>query len=73
MRSIERRFIEMSKRHPDHSTFVCFGHAVRHQEFTRDMMSWWFKKLVDPEDYEDKYRSTWMDHFDYLTNMPVEE
>lgn len=54
MRSIERRFRRMEKENPYHSTFINFGRAIRGQGFSKKLISYWFKKLVDPDDYDKK-------------------
>ncbi len=68
MRSIERRFKEMTQKHPEHSSFVQFGHAIKGQKITREMISKWFSKLVDKSDYDKKDRRVLLDHFETLTN-----
>lgn len=51
MRSIRRRFEEEIERDPFHSSFMCFGAAVRHQSFSRKKIRYWFDRLVDKDDY----------------------
>lgn len=54
MKSIERRFNKVSKKHPDWSSYVCFIGAIADQDFTIETMRRWFYKLVDENDYSPK-------------------
>lgn len=58
MRSIQRRFEGLQEKHPNLSTYIIFAKAVRGQRFTRPIMTKWFKKLVDKNDYDPKDRNT---------------
>lgn len=51
MQSIERRFISMQEKYPNHSSFICFGRAIKDQGFSESMIKRWFNKLVDKDDY----------------------
>lgn len=54
MKSLERRFKNISNKHPDLSSYVCFFKAVENQRFSKDIVRRWFNKLVDKDDYESK-------------------
>lgn len=51
MRSIERRFRQHQAKHPERSSYVNFHNAVRGQGFAPEMVSRWFNKLVEKDDY----------------------
>lgn len=70
MKSIERRFENMTKKYRDQSSFLCFGKAIKSQRFSRDMIKRWFNKLVDKNDYNPKEKRMLFEHFELLTNSP---
>jgi hypothetical protein len=53
MRSIERRFKEIAKKPSNWNrpTISSFAMAVAGQQFDANKVYYWFKKLVDPDDY----------------------
>lgn len=53
MRSIERRYKEIRRKHPAWSTYVCFAEAIAGQGFGDRAIHAWFNRLVDPEDCPD--------------------
>ena len=69
MRSVERRFIDATKKHPNYSSIVCFGIAVTGQKLTKEIISKWFTKLVDQNDYSSKERQELIRHFHGLTKL----
>ena len=73
MKSIERRFDELVKKNPYWSTYICFCEAIRNQKFSKKIISRWFYKLVDKDDYfiEDGMKGL-MDHLYKLSN-PVKK
>lgn len=56
MKSLERRFIALRKRHPLFSDTVCFTEAVRDQGFSKETLDGWFNKLVEKDEYEKGYK-----------------
>ena len=56
MKSIERRFSNISEKNPKWSSHTCFAEAVEEQGFSKQAISRWFNKLVEKDDYarEDK-------------------
>lgn len=52
MRSLERRFKALRKKDSDLSSFICFGRAVTSQRFSKRTIQYWFRRLVDKDDYE---------------------
>ena len=70
MRNIKSRFEEITKKYPDHSTFVCFGRAVKGQKFSPRFISQNFNELVDKDDYDRSEKKELLKHFLSLTNMP---
>ncbi len=51
MRSIERRFANVSKTALNASTYIIFARTVKDQHFSKRVVSRAFKKLVHPDDY----------------------
>lgn len=54
MRSINKRFARFQEKRPAHSTLVVFAGTVYRQGYNKNTIGHWFKKLVDPEDYDKK-------------------
>jgi len=54
MRSIERRFIKISHKNPHLSSLACFKLAIEGQNFKKRTLYFWFNKLVEKEDYDQK-------------------
>ena len=54
MTSIKRTFEKLSKQHPDWSTYTCFAETVYAQLLNQKIISRWFNKLVDKDDYAKK-------------------
>ena len=51
MRSLRRRHASVDKKNPYWSTYICFWHAVKSQEFNVKIIHRWFNRLVDKDDY----------------------
>jgi hypothetical protein len=73
MKSIERRFETIIKKYPYHSSFVCFGRAIKSEHFSRDMIKRWFNKLVDKDDYDPRDKRKLFDHFELLSKGPEDD
>lgn len=56
MKSIKRRFDNISEKYPFWSSFICFQRAIEGQKFETRTIRHWFKKLVDKDDYDRKDR-----------------
>ncbi len=54
MRSIERRFNQVGLKKPLASSYSCFFMAIEGQKLTKGMISRWFNKLVEKDDYDPK-------------------
>lgn len=67
MRSIEKRFQKITEKHPNLSTYICFTKTVTGQGYNNSMIRRWFKKLVDPEDYDASENKTV--HFPHLYSL----
>ncbi len=51
MKSIKRRFVHTSMKHPDWSSLISFSEAVRATNFSRRAIEFWFNRLVEKDDY----------------------
>ena len=67
MKSIERRFNNITQGNPYWSSYVCFAEAVRGQNFSRQILHRWFNKLVDKNDYSRKEKKAILKHLEVLT------
>lgn len=54
MRSLERRFKIISQKNPHLSSLICFEHATAGQGFQKRTLYFWFNRLVEKEDYDQK-------------------
>ena len=54
MKSLERKFNNISKLNPYWSSYTCFTETVRSQNFIKSTISKWFTRLVDKSDYDRK-------------------
>ncbi|MFA6532993.1 MAG: hypothetical protein WCT22_03275 [Patescibacteria group bacterium] len=52
MKSLARRFKNITEKNPFWSSLACFAEAVKRQGFRRDTIHRWFLKLVEKDDYE---------------------
>jgi hypothetical protein len=52
MKSIERRFKDIQKRHQFWSSYSCFVETINGGSFSEQTIRRWLKKLVGKEDYE---------------------
>ncbi len=52
MKSLERRFNNISQLNPYWSSHTCFAEAVKNQNFSRRIISYYFNKLVGKDDYD---------------------
>ena len=68
MKSIERRFNNITEKKPFWSSFICFAEAVKGQHFTQPILHRWFKKLVEKDDYAQSDKRTILRHLDCLSN-----
>ena len=54
MKSLERRFNNITKENPYWSSYICFAETIKEQSFNKQAMHLWFNKLVDKNDYSKK-------------------
>jgi predicted RNA-binding protein YlxR (DUF448 family) len=52
MKSLERRFRNISENNPHWSSYVCFAEAIWGQKFCKKIIKKYFNKLVERDDYE---------------------
>lgn len=69
MRSIERRFKNISEKKPFWSSYLCFTEAIKGQKFTKPMISKWFSKLVEKDDYSKSDKKQILRQLEQLSNL----
>jgi len=52
MKSLERRFNNISQLNPYWSSHTCFAEAVIDQNFSKKIISYYFKRLVEKDDFD---------------------
>jgi hypothetical protein len=62
MRSLERRFNNISRLNPYWSSYICFAETVKGQNFTRRIISKYFSRLVEKDDYDPRDRKALIKH-----------
>lgn len=68
MRSIERRFRIEEDKDELASTIIIFSRTVSGQRFSKRVISSWFMKLVDKDDYERSDKRAIIEHLVKLSN-----
>jgi hypothetical protein len=68
MKSLERKFNEIRERNKNFSTYICFTKAIEGKKFNKRITYYWFKKLVDKDDYVGSEKMSILRHLDYLSN-----
>lgn len=62
MRSLRRRFNNITKRNPYWSSYICFLEAIKGQNFNKQTTYRWFNKLVEKDDYDRKNKRIILKH-----------
>lgn len=68
MKSLERRFQNITQRNSNFSSYLCFTKAVEGQGFNKRTIRRWFQKLVDKDDYVKSEKGALLKHLDELSN-----
>lgn len=68
MRSLKARFKRISQKNPYWSDYICFAESVDGQKFSQSTISYWFKQLVDKEEYDPKNRNNLIRQLFALSN-----
>lgn len=69
MKSLERKYREKRIKNPSWSSYVCFAAAVKGQKFERYVISKWFVKLVDENDYAKNERKNLLENLFVISNI----
>lgn len=70
MRSIKRRFDNISKANPYWSSYICFSAVIRGQKFSKQMIHRWFNKLVEKDDYDKRDKKALLAYLCWLAECP---
>ncbi len=70
MKSIQRNFNEVKRKCSHGSSYLCFIEVIKSKRFSKQTISRWFNKLVDPEDYEKNEKKDILRFLESITNMP---
>lgn len=68
MKSLERRFNNITEKKPFWSSFICFAEAIKGQRFTPPILHRWFQKLVEKDDYAKSEKRALLQHMGSLSN-----
>jgi len=72
MKSLQRRFELVSKRNAQLSTIMCFVKTISGQHFCTKTILYWFKKVVDSDDYSPTDKHELLKHMYKITNIAEE-
>ena len=70
MKSLEKRFQNITEKNQSLSSYTCFAKAVKGQDFNKQTVHRWFQKLVDKDDYERSEKKILLAHLDNLSSQP---
>lgn len=70
MRSIKRRFNNITPKNPFWSSYLCLTEAIKGQNFNKQTIHRWFNKLVHKDDFERKDKKDILSHLSILTTDP---
>ena len=62
MKSLERRYNNISIKNKLLSSYICFAIAVTKQKFKKATIYYWFNRLVDKNDYSRKEKRNLLKH-----------
>jgi hypothetical protein len=69
MKSLERRFRNITEKNPSLSSYACFAKTVKEQRFNKQTIHRWFQKLVNKDDYVRKEKRAILRHLEKLSNL----
>ncbi|MFA6096849.1 MAG: hypothetical protein WC788_04445 [Candidatus Paceibacterota bacterium] len=73
MKSLERRFKNISDKKPLWSSYICFAEAVKKQRLNKQTIHRWFNKLVEKDDYARNEKKGILKHLCNLSNAPEDD
>jgi hypothetical protein len=62
MKSIKRKFDDVSVKKPNHSSLMIFIGVLRSGKFTEQVIKRWISKLVEKDDYDRKSKKELLKH-----------
>lgn len=68
MKSLARRFKNITEKNPHLSSYTCFVRTIKEQGFNRQTIHRWFQKLVDKDDYAKRDKRAVLAHLNNLSN-----
>jgi hypothetical protein len=71
MKSITERCNKFAEKNPNWSSYLCFAEVLKHHKYNRKQISYWFNKLVDPDDYAKSEKRQIIDFLVNLANSEV--
>lgn len=68
MRSIERKFNEISQKNLRWSSWTCFVNAIKGQKFNKRTVREWFEKLVNKNDFDKDEKKQLLKYLSKISN-----
>ena len=72
MRSIERKFNEISKKRPKNGSFDCFVNTISGRGYKKRIILKWFNALIPKNDYAKREKKELLEYLYRVSNTPVE-
>ena len=73
MKSLQRRFNNISKQNPYWSSFICFAETVNSQNFSKRTIASHFKTLIEKDDYDKRDKKGLIKNLLSLSQKTAEE
>jgi len=73
MKSLQRRFNNISKQNPCWSSWICLAEAVEDQNFSERTISKYFNALVEKDDYDKRDKKGLIKNLLSLSQKTAEE
>lgn len=70
MKSLERRFNNISQLNPYWSSHTCFAEAIKDQNFSRKIISYYFNRLIERDDYDRADKKQILAHLFSISTNP---
>jgi len=68
MKSLKRRFDNISNKNTYWSSYICFAESIKRQNFNKETLQIWFNKLVDKDDYARSDKKVILEHLYALSS-----
>lgn len=68
MKSIKRKFLKTSQKNPYWSSYSSFANSITGQKISKKILSYWFSRLVEKDDYPKEDKKVILEHLYKISN-----